>query len=121
MAASKAYAVFFLLATAVIGASAAREMYLPWPPASQANEWTIEEDSTRVLTMSRFYPYGVVDRQLVLRLKIIDGHHRPVDGSAHYPGGGTRDLKEGELNYFWEYAGAKEAATNYLRRKNGGA
>lgn len=103
-------AAFLALFSSFVFSQQRREMYPPWPPSSLANSWEITKEQNKLILTS-FFPYGAVDRKITLVLG--NTNSTPSSGFAIYPMDFRRDLKDGEINYFWEYAGAKEAVARY--------
>ncbi|MFP4417512.1 MAG: hypothetical protein ACLFSB_09595 [Chitinispirillaceae bacterium] len=112
----KTFVTLLLLVTAVWSQ---RRMHPPWPPQEQAQEWEIVMDDDNTIIMKREFPYGTVDRLLTIYPGNANGTSVPEDGKVRYPNGFSREMKKGELTYFWEVAGAKQALEMYMKDKRG--
>ena len=112
---NKIYVISLIVVITTFLFAQQREWYPPWPPSSMADEWNFVENERDGLTITLHFPYGAVDRTLIL---ILDPNYAPEGGYAIYPNGVTRDFKKGEIDYFWEYCGAKEAVERYKKVQN---
>lgn len=92
-----------------------RQMYPPWPPKDQAGAWEIKIAEKNQISMTRHFPYGAVDRWLTIFP--TNDISSPENGTVRFANGITREMTRGELSYFWEFAGAKEAYELYRKQK----
>ena len=95
--------------------AAERQMYPPWPPEGQASAWELRKDEDGSMYMTRHFPYGAVDRWLT----IYPGgsSSSPKSGMCRFSNGLTTAMTAGELNYFWDFAGAKHAWESYRNQR----
>ena len=85
----------------------------PWPPQEEVKSWEFRRDESSTLYMTRHYPHGAVERWLT----IYPGNDSspPRSGTCRFPNGVTRDMTRGELRFFWEETGAKQAYKSHRR------
>lgn len=99
-----------------LGASpvfASRPQYPPQPHHEMASSWDVTPNADGSLTMRMQARFGAIDRNITMN---VSRDVIPTGGTARFPNGFERQLREGELRYFWTDVGGAPAAWQHLHR-----